>query len=86
MNAILSEWKASIYDGEQPALTWLTEIEQGCNIYGIPTSQRIGVAIYYMSGEPKAVIQAMFDHKVQTEKGWNWDEFQNDLVAIDSTS
>lgn len=84
MNAILSEWKAPIYDGKCLAQIWLTKIEQGCNTYGIPTSQRIGVAIYYMSEEPQAVFQDILDRKIRNHYGWTWDEFQQDLIAIDS--
>jgi len=84
MTAILANWRGPRYDGTQDAQVWVVEIDKGCDIYGIPIHQRVEAALHFMDGEPKAVMEAIRVHKLQTEKAWSWEEFQTDLIAIDS--
>jgi hypothetical protein len=87
LDAILREWKAPVYDGLCNAKEWLSEIDKGCDIYGIPVSQRITVAIHFMAGEPQVVIDSMRKTKIaeESEEPWTWESFQTDFIAIDST-
>jgi len=83
MNAILSEWKAPRYDGSSDVETWLAEIDKGCEKYGIPIKQRVPVALYYMEGEAKIVMEFIRDHEMRTaKKAWRWHKFKKDLVLI----
>jgi hypothetical protein len=87
MNAILSEWKAPRYDGSSDVETWLAEIDKGCEKYGIPIKQRVPVALYYMEGEAKIVMEFIRDHEMRTaKKAWRWHKFKKDLVLIHSKS
>ena len=83
IEAILSNWGATKYNGSQDVRPWLTEIEEEYRIHGIPEIQMTDMAVRSTDGEVNTVLTAMYEAKVAEGGKWSWEDFKESVIKIE---
>jgi len=81
--AILNTWDAPTYDGSQDARQWLRAIEELCQRYNIPPTQRTEMAVKCTAGQANLVLTAMLKAKVDKAGVWSWADFKACVILIE---
>lgn len=85
-------WNLSKFNGlpDQNARAWITRVDSGCQMRGIPVSQRMLTAIHFLGGSLKVVMKSvkvyLKSHRDIPSCVEKWDQFKNILVDLHGDS